>query len=141
MRRRPSTRLVTAGLVSEIRTRTTSYKLEVNTRRLDKLPVAVNLKVRDAVSQTTTDIQGEAQQNIRDLDLIDTGNLLNSITASTSMDGMTGYVDVGAFYGIYHEFGTVKMAARPFLGPAVSVLTSEFIRSVRQAVREGIESV
>lgn len=136
---RASTRLVSVGLLSDIRTRTTSYRLECNAKRLLRMSESVQLHVRDAVNKTTVDIQLEAQQNIRDLDLIDTGNLLNSITSTTSIDGFEGYVDVGAYYGIYHEFGTVKMAARPFLGPAVDARSKEFVAAVREAVRQGIE--
>ena len=37
----------------------------------------------------------------------------------TGYDGFGWFVKVGAFYGAYVEFGTVRMAAIPFLTPAV----------------------
>ena len=37
----------------------------------------------------------------------------------TGHDEIGWYVKVGAFYGAYVEFGTVRMAAIPFLTPAV----------------------
>jgi HK97 gp10 family phage protein len=51
----------------------------------------------------------------------DTGNLANSIDASIMeirIAQLEGKVAVNAEYGPDLEFGTVKMAARPFLGPA-----------------------
>jgi len=49
---------------------------------------------------------------------VDTGNLKNSI--QTNRVSQREYrVNVGAEYGIYLELGTSRMAARPFLTPAV----------------------
>lgn len=56
-----------------------------------------------------------------------TGNLRNSILAKAGSDGSREWwVRVGAEYGVYLEFGTAKMAARPFMRPAAE--------RVRQAV-------
>jgi hypothetical protein len=128
-----------AGLSSNVRTRTTSFKLEVNARKLERLPEEAKKRVRDAVSKATVDVQAETQLTIRTKNIIDTGNLLNSVTASMSLDGLTGYVNIGAYYGIYIEFGTVKRAARPFLAPSVETIGPGFIAAVRQAVREAAE--
>jgi HK97 gp10 family phage protein len=135
-----SQRLVVAGSYSNPGTRETRYALEVNSRRLDKLDVEVRLRIRAAVRKVTGDVLAEAQQIIRDKNIIDTGNLLNSIMATLSPDGLTGYIDVGAYYGIYIEFGTRYQGARPFLGPAVETIGPAFIAAVRQAVREAAEA-
>ena len=47
-----------------------------------------------------------------------TGDLKNSIQA-VKRNAEEYQVTVGMAYGIYHEFGTRKMMARPFLGPAL----------------------
>ena len=52
----------------------------------------------------------------------DTGVLVNSIAGDVSKTAngvVQGYVRAGAGYAGYLEFGTRKMAARPFLFPAV----------------------
>lgn len=45
---------------------------------------------------------------------------------------VTGYVGVkhAAFYGYFHELGTSKMAAHPFLRPAVLENADEIVRRV-----------
>jgi HK97 gp10 family phage protein len=69
-----------------------------------------------------------AVQNIRDKDIIDTGNLMNSVqswppeyTTGGQGGGKTqASIDIGTpvEYGTYHEFGTSRMGARPWLRPA-----------------------
>jgi HK97 gp10 family phage protein len=73
-------------------------------------------------------IVGAAKQNIRDKHIIDTGNLLNSVQSwppEYTLGGQGGgktqaSVDIGTpvEYGVYHEFGTSRMGARPWLRPA-----------------------
>jgi len=50
---------------------------------------------------------------------VDTGNLRSSIQ-TTIIDDMNASVDVGAEYGIFVEYGTRRMAAEPFMTPAVA---------------------
>jgi HK97 gp10 family phage protein len=112
--------------------------MEVNTRRLDEMEPAVAIKVRNVISQITQDLHEDIAAVIREKDLIDTGALLNSLQSFTTLDGLTGEVWVGVHYGIYLEFGTIYMAARPFVGPAFEAITPEFFRALRAAVREGV---
>lgn len=53
---------------------------------------------------------------------VDTGNLRNSISTEIAGDGrfgaMTAEIGPTAEYGIYQEFGTSRMPAHPFMGPA-----------------------
>lgn len=48
---------------------------------------------------------------------IDTGHLVNSIR-STFPTKLKGVLNIGAAYASFLEFGTRKMAARPFIEPA-----------------------
>jgi HK97 gp10 family phage protein len=71
---------------------------------------------------------------------IDTGNLINSIRVEdvTPTEATLG---VGAEYGEYLEFGTSRMAARPFLRPAMDENENEIVAAVRDTVAAFVESV
>ncbi len=102
----------------------------------DALPDVLSKVVR----KVAFDIQSDAQS----LAPRDTGFLANSIYVKTSKDSsysqieqpskegasllqeveappddQTAYVAVGSNYGIYVEYGTVRMPAQPYLTPAV----------------------
>lgn len=55
----------------------------------------------------------------------DTGNLKNSVWTGVDGEKLVGNVSVGAEYGAFLEFGTAKMAPRPFMRPALSNKTDE----------------
>ena len=55
---------------------------------------------------------------------VDTGNLKNSVVAVPDSNPQTWRVQVGAEYGVHLEYGTAKMAARPFVLPAVEWLVA-----------------
>lgn len=60
---------------------------------------------------------------------VDIGNLANSVQHTMTGD-TEGEVDVGAEYGLDLELGTVNMAPRPFLGPAVERAWPEFVKAM-----------
>lgn len=66
--------------------------------------------------------------------LIDDGDLVSSITHDTSSDSVT--VGVSELYGVYHQLGTPKMTARPFLGISdndkyeIGVLINDYLERV-----------
>lgn len=61
---------------------------------------------------------------------IDTGALVNSI--GTEMTGpLRGIVYEGMEYAAYLEYGTVHMAARPHMTPAVEAVRSRFFERMR----------
>jgi len=67
-----------------------------------------------------------------------TGYLRNSIRVEKlpSPDDLEGVVGVGAHYGVYVEFGTRRMAARPYVAPAVDE-SEKFIKKRLQDLLEG----
>lgn len=69
------------------------------------------------------------QSAARSLCPVDTGRLRSSIVMKRGRDGQGFYVQVGTnvHYAPYVEFGTSRMAARPFLLPAVAQATG-FLR-------------
>lgn len=84
-------------------------------------------------------IVAAAQQNIRDKDIIDTGNLLDSVQPWPAERDAKGNVsvDIGTpvEYGTYHEFGTSRMAARPWLRPALDENIDKARKAVEYAVK------
>lgn len=49
---------------------------------------------------------------------VDTGNMLDSVHVEAGNDGVQ-YVTVGAEYGIYQNYGTRFLPARPFFEPGL----------------------
>lgn len=68
--------------------------------------------------KTALDIEADAKE----LAPVDTGDLQNSISTTITGDGRHGSMsaEIGPTveYGIYQEYGTSRMAAQPYMGPA-----------------------
>lgn len=77
-----------------------------------------------------------------------TGNLKKGLKISgiKNRDG-TKYVLVGIdrsvtskiYYGKFIEFGTIKMSARPFLGPAYEKNKKEIMEEIKNTLKEGLK--
>jgi len=66
---------------------------------------------------------------------VKTGRLRDSIKAKVAGTGR--YIEAGALYAEFVEFGTSKMVARPYLAPAVASVIDGFLRS-RRSVFSGM---
>jgi HK97 gp10 family phage protein len=65
----------------------------------------------------------------------DTGYLAGRITTVVDLDGLGANVESQAAYSKALEFGTTKMAARPFLFPAFEKMKERIKRNVGDAVK------
>lgn len=70
-------------------------------------------KLRAGLAEAGEMVKGAA----RGLAPVDTGRLRNSI--NSTVEGNTAIVGTNVEYAIYQEFGTYKMAAHPFMAPAL----------------------
>jgi HK97 gp10 family phage protein len=68
---------------------------------------------------------------------VDTGALQDSIMAESVRTGKQADILVLAPYSAYVEYGTYKMAAQPFLGPAIEQHASEFYAEILGSVSLG----
>jgi len=85
-------------------------------------------------------IRDAAKANIRAQGLIDTGALHDNMSINTTeKDRSQVEVTIGPgkkqFYGYFHEYGTSKMKARPFLRPAYD----ENIEKVQDVIAEELK--
>jgi HK97 gp10 family phage protein len=67
---------------------------------------------------------------------VDTGRLRNSIAIELDEDRLSGSVGTNVDYAPYVEFGTVHMAAQPYLFPSIEEEQPEFIRRLREQLGE-----
>ena len=65
----------------------------------------------------------------------DTGRLAGSIGHEVDADGLGATVAANAHYAAPLEFGTLRMAARPFMGRALRKLRGRIERFVSEAIR------
>lgn len=92
-------------------------RIEVDTTELDRLLQQMPERREDILDTVAAKIEASAKKNIVQHDLIDTGDLWGSIHWWTPQPGTRSIGD-GVEYGIYHEMGTSRMIARPWLVPA-----------------------
>lgn len=81
------------------------------------------------VAKAALDIEAQAKARAP----VRTGFLRSSIAASGA--GLEWQVSVGAAYAVFVEFGTSRMAARPYLVPAVEAVAPGFIDALAKVVR------
>ena len=77
-------------------------------------------------------LQGEGYAKM--LCPVDTGNLRNSITHFTADDG--AYIGTNVEYAPYVEFGTSKTPAQPFLEPAATEHSDEYVEIFREFLKD-----
>jgi HK97 gp10 family phage protein len=127
--------------------------LKLDTTKLDTLIAESPVKVDKAVRATAFDVQGIAVS----LAAVDTGAMRASIFVKTHGGGqepnalgdaevsdptpgdpplMTAYVAPGVNYAGYVEFGTDRMAAQPFMTPAVEAAEDKFIQHIKDIFNE-----
>ena len=65
------------------------------------------------------------------------GKLADSIEDERTATSAQHYLVLGVFYGRFVEFGTSKMAARPFIRPSIDAKS----RAIRAAIQQAIQAV
>ena len=69
----------------------------------------------------------------------DTGNLARSIFVGLDQEALVATITVKANYATALEFGTNRMAPRPFMGPALKAATPFIVDQVTKAVQDSIK--
>tara|TARA_R110000824_G_scaffold68237_7_gene176637 strand:+ start:1189 stop:1533 length:345 start_codon:yes stop_codon:yes gene_type:complete len=91
-----------------------------DTRRLRNLARTGDQRANTALEFIAMETAARAQGNIRNVGAIDTGFMVNT-TAARKISDTLWSIGTAAFYGVFIEFGTIHMAARPWLQPAMKV--------------------
>lgn len=112
-----------------------------------KFPQATKQLVEDALADAEMNIKDEmaAAKSGRWYDghqasapgeapAIDSGELVESLEVTDVIDG-EGAIGTNAEHAEYLEYGTSKMAARPFMTPAGDVAQGRFLRRARELER------
>ncbi|MFJ2621368.1 HK97-gp10 family putative phage morphogenesis protein [Glutamicibacter sp. NPDC087344] len=93
-------------------------------------------QTQSVVNKTAKDIEATAKAIVP----VDTGNLRSSINTQPSRGASRSSVTIGADvvagtkYAKYLEFGTSRMTARPFMGPASAKHEPAFLAAMQQLV-------
>lgn len=87
----------------------------------DEIPQAIR-EQRDRASALVRRAAFEIEARAKQAAPVRTGNLRNSIQTDVESDGLTAHVGTAVEYAAYVEFGTRRMAPRPFLAPAAEAV-------------------
>lgn len=104
----------------------------LDTKVLDKITAEMRPKASAIVNKYGLAIASEAARRAPVATMESSGYvggaLRNSILSESHMEGdMTFVVSDGVSYGVWQEFGTSRMAAQPFLTPAVESWREKFL--------------
>lgn len=106
-----------------------SVSVRIDTSVLDALAASSPAKAKAAVLKGGYMIEADAKQ----MAPVDTGALRNSIETEEGQ-GISAIVHDGVEYGIWQELGTSKMAAQPFMIPAMEKNADEIRDLIAQQV-------
>lgn len=107
-----------------------SLEIRIDKNAFGAVGPLVQKKVGQIVRKTASDVEANAKAVV----VVDTGALKASIQAR-AVGPLTSEIQVGQEYGSHIEFGTTRMAARPYLTPSVDAARQPFERAVGAAVR------
>lgn len=85
---------------------------------------------QDAVGHIVAELAGEGETPRA----WDTGNLAGSVRFVGMEGETTGVIEVGAEYAIYVHYGTVHMAARPYMNVLERVVGPLLVEAVEHAI-------
>jgi len=94
---------------------------------LGKASIETTRKAGQTVRKAAADVEAQGAARVP----VDTGNMRTSIGTSTH-GPLSAEIGPTASYSQYVEFGTYKMAAQPFMGPAADAVEPGFIAAMEQ---------
>ncbi len=97
--------------------------------RFPQLTVAAQALAEAAIAKAAHDIEAHAKAAAP----VDTGLLRNSIT-SRREGRLAWVVESPVDYSVYQEYGTSRMAARPYMTPAVEIVRPRLLSALRGIV-------
>lgn len=107
-------------------------RVKVTQNDFDRIADELAPKVRAAVDATALDISAAAKRSAPVL----TGNLRRSLH-TRHLRGFRSRVGTNVEYAPFVEYGTSRMAARPYLTPAVEAVRGAFIDRLRRVFGRG----
>ena len=90
-------------------------RVTLDMRKLEALARNLDGDCDKAVEAVAQQAVGHVKAVIVEKDIVDTAALLNTIHVEAPVQRMTRTISDGVHYGVYQEFGTYKMPARPFM--------------------------
>ena len=106
------------------------FQIIVDTRRLAGYSQGLNDRLRNVVSIAAHNIEGKGKDKVP----VDTGATKNSIVPTFEDQGFAARIGPSTFYAPFLEFGTRRMAARPFMIPALESERGPFVRAIEKAL-------
>lgn len=110
-----------------------AFQIFIDIAALDSLLARTN-NLQPLLERVGDTVKKEVVSNIVRKSIIDTGALRDSITHHVT-GPRTVEVSDGVSYGVYNEFGTYKMPARPFFVPAAMKAGEVFTRGFIELLR------
>jgi HK97 gp10 family phage protein len=104
--------------------------IKLDTAALDKFAANLGMSTDRALAAIAHQVEGYAKQSSP----IDTGALRNSINTEKKSENEY-WVQDGVEYGIFQELGTSKMAAHPFMVPAMETASRIVAQEVEKALK------
>lgn len=102
------------------------FQWHVAMNKLPKIAASMRTKADLIVTKTALDLEAQWKTRVP----VDTGTLKNSVQA-TRVGHAHWRVLVGAHYGIYVNYGTRFMAARPFYEPGIAAVRPQFMAAMK----------
>ena len=106
-------------------------QLNALTAALVKSEAKVTAMAGLAVAKTALDLEASAKRPTK-IFKHPTGPTMNSIGTDISGDRLSAEVGPTTNYSPYLEYGTSRMAAEPFMGPALDEVTPGFVSAMEQ---------
>ena len=107
---------------------------------LTKLKKGVSEYIANNIENNFADIIGQGAQTVcesaKSLCHVDTGRLQSSINVQPG--GNTAVISADTEYAVFVEFGTSKMAAQPYLVPALLSNTQAILSAIAEAIKGGL---
>lgn len=107
----------------------TGVQVRIVSNRLPAIAAAIRPTVSTEVKKAGLAIQARAQS----MAPVKTGTLRRSITTQFPTD-LSAVVGPSVHYGIFLEFGTRRMAPRPYMRPAAEAVLPGFAAAVKAAL-------
>ena len=102
-------------------------------KRIEAQPAKVKSEAGDIIQNTALRVEKRAKENAPE----DTGYLKQHITAEKTGE-LSADVTSLAEYSIYNEFGTRKMAAHPYMRPALNQEQPFIYQKLDNLIKKGL---